>query len=130
MSTWLCKTYKVILIPKFNAKAMSKRKGRKIHKKTVRGMLCWAHYRFRQRLMKKSMLFKDCKVIECDQAYTSKTCGYCGTINYKLGSSKVFKCKHEGCTKKFINSDRDIHAARNILLRYLSRNNIIFRQPT
>eukprot|EP00122_Pirum_gemmata_P010897 Pgem_evm1s10088 len=37
MSTWLCSTYKVILIPKFNAKAMSARKGRKIHTKTVRG---------------------------------------------------------------------------------------------
>ena len=120
MSTWLCKAYKVILIPKFNAKATSKRKGRKIHKKTVRGMLCWAHFRFRQRLIKKSMLFKDCKVIECDEAYTSKTCGYCGTI-------KVFKCKHEDCPKKSINSDRDIHAARNILFRYLPRNKIMFR---
>ena len=75
-------------------------------------------------------MFKDCKVIECDEAYTSKTCGYCGTINYKLGSSKVFKCKHEDCPKKFISSDRDILAARNILLRYLSRNKIMFRQPT
>ena len=130
MSTWLCKTYKVILIPKFNSKAMSKKANRKIHRKTVRGMLCWAHYRFRQRLINKSMLFKDCKVIECDEAYTSKTCGYCGTINYKLGSSKVFCCKHEDCTKKLVKSDRDIHAARNILLRYLSRNNIMFRQTT
>ena len=39
LSTWLCSTYKVILIPKFNAKAMSARKGRKIHTETVRGML-------------------------------------------------------------------------------------------
>ncbi len=54
------------------------------------------------------MLFKDCKVIECDEAYTSKTCGYCGTINYKLCSSKVFRCKHEDCTKKLVKSDRDV----------------------
>ena len=75
MSTWLCSNYKVILIPKFNSKAMSQRKGRKIHTKTVRGMLCWSHYKFRQRLIAKSELFSDCKVIECDESYTSKTCG-------------------------------------------------------
>lgn len=42
----------------------------------------------------------------------------------------MFKCKHEDCPKKFISSDLDIHAARNILLHYLSRNKIMFRQPT
>ena len=71
MSTWLCSTYKVILIPKFQAKAMSKRKGRNINNKTVRGMLCWSHYRFRQRLIAKSELFDECKVIECVEAYIS-----------------------------------------------------------
>ena len=35
----LCSTYKVILIAKFNAKAMSVRKGRKIHIKTVRNVV-------------------------------------------------------------------------------------------
>eukprot|EP00122_Pirum_gemmata_P010898 Pgem_evm2s10088 len=56
--------------------AMSARKGRKIHTKTVRGMLCWSHNNFRQRLIAKSELFSDCKVIECDESYTSKTCGH------------------------------------------------------
>ena len=35
LSTKWCSTYKVILIPKFHAKPMSARKGRKIHTKTV-----------------------------------------------------------------------------------------------
>ena len=129
MSTWLCSTYKVILIPKFQGKAMSKRKRRRITKQTARGMLCWSHYRFRQRLIAKSELFDDCKVIECDEAYTSKTCGYCGTYNDKLGASKVFTCRHKDCPRKNIDSDRDIQAARNILLRYLSCNNISFQDP-
>ena len=34
-STWLCSNYNVILIPKFDAKAMSVRKGRKIQTKIV-----------------------------------------------------------------------------------------------
>ena len=55
LSTWLYSTYKVILIPKFNVKAISVRKGGKIHTKTVRGMLCWSHYKFR-RLIKKNEL--------------------------------------------------------------------------
>ena len=64
--TWLSSTYKVILIPKFNVKAMSARKGRNIHTKIVRGILCWSHYKFRQHLITKSELFSDCKVIKCD----------------------------------------------------------------
>ena len=63
-------------------------------------------------------------MIECDESYTSKTCGYCGVINDKLGSSKEFKCKANTCPQKHLSSDRDIHAARSILLRYLTRNNI------
>ena len=37
MSAWLCCTYKVILILKFNAKAMSARKGRKVHAELCEG---------------------------------------------------------------------------------------------
>ena len=39
LSAWLCSTDKVIIIPKFNAKAMSARKGRKIHIKTARDVV-------------------------------------------------------------------------------------------
>eukprot|EP00122_Pirum_gemmata_P014232 Pgem_evm1s13268 len=101
MSTWLCTTYKVILIPKFHTK-----KGRKIGTKAVRGMLCWSHYKFRQRLIAKSELFSNCKVIECDESYTSKTCGFCSVTNTKLGGNKVFKCKQPSCHQKYIGSDR------------------------
>ena len=75
-SSWLCSISKVILIPKFTTKAMSARKGRKIHATIVRGMLCLSHYKFRQCLIAKSELFTDCKVIECDESYTCKNCGY------------------------------------------------------
>ena len=90
-------------------------------------MLCRSHYKFRQRLINKSKLFSDCKVIECDESYTRKTCGYCGIIDDKPGGSKTFKCKQENCQKKLINSDRDIHAARKFLLCYSTRNNIVIR---
>jgi hypothetical protein len=36
-------------------------------------------------------LYSWCTVIECDEAYTSKTCGKCGKVHAKLGSNKTFK---------------------------------------
>ena len=60
-----------------------------------------------------------CQLIVCDEAYTSKTCGACGTLYQKLGSNKTFKCAACG-----YEADRDISAARNILLRYLTREGI------
>jgi transposase len=64
------------------------------------------------------MLVCALQVIECYEDYTSKTCGQCGVLNQKLGGHKVFNCPEEGCD--YI-ADRDISAARNILLRYLTR---------
>ena len=51
----------------------------------------------RQRLINKNELFSHYNVIECDESYTCKTCGYCGLINDKLGGSIVVKCKQENC---------------------------------
>eukprot|EP00122_Pirum_gemmata_P001137 Pgem_evm2s1015 len=86
-------------------KPMSIKKGRKIYTKTVPKMLCWLHYKFKQRLMAKSELFNDCNVIECDESFTFKACGYSGGINSELGLSKVFICKQNQCQVKFISSD-------------------------
>lgn len=115
MSTWLCENYRVVLIPKFESSRMVKRGGRKIRSKTVRGMLTWSHYAFRAMLKEKAELFPWVTIVECDEAYTSKTCGQCGTIHTTLGGAKTFRCK--ACNYV---ADRDISAARNILLRYLS----------
>ncbi len=117
MATWLCENYRVVLIPKFGSSRMVRKAERKIRGKTARQMLCWGHFAFRQRLIAKAELFPWVKVIECDEAYTSKTCGHCGAINDKLGASKTFRCRACGQI-----SDRDIHAARNILIRFLTRH--------
>jgi putative transposase len=116
---WLCRSYRVILLPKFEVSKMVGRGKRKLNSKTVRQMLTWSHYKFRQMLISKADLFPWCKVIICDEPYTSKTCGQCGEIHKKLGSSKTFRCPT--CDYK---ADRDASAARNILLRYLTINNL------
>jgi putative transposase len=119
LSIWLCENHRVVLIPKFDTGHMIRKIDRKIGRKTARGMCTWAHFRFRQTLINKSSSYPWCKVIVCDEAYTSKTCGQCGELNHKLKGKKVFKC--ENC--HYV-ADRDISAARNILMRYITRNNI------
>jgi hypothetical protein len=67
-------------------------------------------------------------IIRCSEAYTSKQCGACGELNDKLGGgSKTFNCQKCGTV-----ADRDVHAARNILLRCLQICNYIlgFRFPS
>ena len=117
LATFLCENYRIVLIPKFETQRMVRRRDRKLNSKTARGMCTWAHFRFRQRLNEKAELYPWCKVIECDEAFTSKTCGGCGHIHAKLGSSKTFICPKCG-----YEADRDGSASRNILLRYLTKN--------
>lgn len=112
---WLVNNFHTILLPVFETSRMVKKLGRKLNTKTARNMLCWAHFRFRQRLLLHKLgEHPTCKVYLCDQIYTSKTCGgNCGKLHLKLGSSNSFKCPY--CGEEM---DRDINAARNILLRW------------
>ena len=115
LSTWLCKNYRVILLPKFETSTMIRRGQRKIGSRTVRSMVTWSHYRFRQRLISKSREYSWCNVVLCDESFTSKTCTNCGVLNHSLGGSKVFACN--ACNLVI---DRDVNGARNILLSYIS----------
>lgn len=115
LSKWLCESYRVILLPAFKTSGMIRRGQRKISSKTVRSMVTWSHYRFQQCLLSKSREYPWCKVIMCDEAYTSKTCTRCGVLNQHLGGSKVFECASCG-----LQCDRDLNGARNILLRFLN----------
>ncbi len=112
---WLCDNFHAILIPAFSTSSMIRRGQRRIGSKSARAMVTWAHYRFRQRLLSKSRESPWCRVIVCDEAYTSKTCTACGCLHMKLGGAKVFKCPTCHFTL-----DRDENGARNILLRYLT----------
>ena len=115
LARWLCENYRYILIPKFETKQMSAKATRKIGRRSVRQMLTWSHYRFRQHLLNKAREYPWVRVEECEEPYTSKTCGSCGAIHWKLGSSKVFRCP---CCNYV--ADRDVNGARNILLRHIT----------
>src|SRR5437763_15040 len=79
--------FDVIIIPPFEVSQMVNHKMRKIRSRTVRQMLCWAHYRFRQHLITKAEELGVHVVIQ-NEAYTSKTCSWCRNLQ-TIGGSEV-----------------------------------------
>ena len=117
-ANYLCKNYKIILLPSFETQNMVRKlpsRGRKINSKTSRKMLSLAHYRFKQLLKHKANEYNRI-VIECNESYTSKTCGVCGNIDKNLKGKKIYKCNN--CN---IQIDRDYNGARNILIKQLTK---------
>ncbi|AOX02523.1 transposase [Moorena producens PAL-8-15-08-1] len=109
---FLVDNFDVILLPTFETSQMSKRSLRKLLSKTVRNMLCFAHYRFKEFLKHKAQETGKIVVDVCE-AYTSKTVSWTGEL-VNIGGSKVIKSKVDGRTM-----DRDINGARGIFLRAL-----------
>jgi len=117
-ANFLCAHFTVILLPTLNSTQMSGRLSQSIGSKSVRKMMIWSHSTFRDRLYDKSKEYEDTHVIKnVNEAYTSKTCGLCGTLNHKLGSSKVSKC-----SECLYECDRDYNGARNTFIRYLTEH--------
>jgi putative transposase len=107
-ANFLCRTFNRIFIPSFETAQMVT----KLCSSVARNMMTFAHYRFKQFLMAKGQEYF-CEIIECNEAYTSKTCSYCGKI-HKIGSKKRMECD---CGAKV---DRDLNGARGIFLRALA----------
>lgn len=107
-ANFLCRTFSRIFIPTFETSQMVT----KLTSSVARNMMTFAHYRFKQFLMAKGPEYF-CEVIECNEAYTSKTYSCCGKI-HPIGSKKVMKCDC-GATV-----DRDLNGARGIFLRALA----------
>jgi len=107
--------YDVIFLPTFETSKMVAKKGsmRRIRANTCRQMLDLGHFQFKMRLNWYAKKYGK-HVVDCNEAYTSKTRSWDGTIDDKLGSSKVIK------GNGFI-VDRDVNGARNIFIKCLTR---------
>jgi putative transposase len=116
---FLVDNFQNILIPSFKvSKMVEKQQGnkkRKLSRDTTRSLLSLSHFKFRERLIWKATSLGR-KVFVVNEAYTTKTCAHCGT-KQEMGSKEVFKCN---CGYM---ADRDINAAKNIYLRFLSKMN-------
>ena len=112
IARFLVDNFDVILLPTFETSQMSVRKSRKIRKLSVRQMLTWSHYRFKQFLKHKA--FETGKlVLDVNEAYTSKTVSWTGEIINNLGGRKKIKSS-DGRVMC-----RDLNGGRGIFLRSL-----------
>lgn len=110
--SFLLKNFNRIIIPPFQTSHMVKRKNRKIRSKTVRQMICWRHYSFKQRIKQVADRFTNVEVYERPEHYTSKVCTGCRNVKDNLGGAKIYKC--QCCNLKV---DRDVNGARNIFIK-------------
>lgn len=106
----LTNTFEHIILPSFESQDMTKKN--KI-KGVNRDLLQLKHFLFKQRLISKCKLNK-CTIDICTEEYTSKTCGYCGTI-VDIKNKDVFSCLN--CNLVI---DRDVNGARNIAIKRLN----------
>jgi len=111
---FLCENFSVILMPTYETKQMVEKNDRKIKTKTVRSMLGFCNFKFKQRL--KWMAKKLGKwVLDVSEAYTSKTHPQTGQVK-NIGSAKWIKLKDGSM------ADRDLVGAHNILVKFLTEN--------
>ena len=108
---YLMKEYDIILLPDFKISKMVK--SRKIGKMTKRLLYMYMFNEFRMKMEYKCKEYNK-KLIIVDESYTTQTCGGCGKIN-KIKGEEVYSCKSCG-----IKIDRDINAARNILIKNIT----------
>ena len=109
---WLTGNYKVILLPTFETQDLARRAGRRIPSKTARMMLSFRHYELKQRLRWKAWQ-RGALVLDVNEAYTSKTRSWDGTVNVRLGGARVIQ------DESGFGMDRDVNGARGIFLRAL-----------
>ena len=103
---WLCRTYKIILLPLYDIRGMiSKRNGLRINSKSVRGMINWCPAKFRDTLYV-SQQYNNVMVVIVSEAYRLVVPAVASTQNLKVA--------------KFLNAETS--RARNILLCWLTES--------
>jgi len=109
----LVQKYDVIFLPTFETQKMSRKKGRRIRRRTTREMLSLGHYEFKLRVKWYAKKYGK-HIVDCNESYTSKTRSWDGVIDDKLGGKKSI-------TDGKIIVDRDINGARGIFLKQLNK---------
>jgi putative transposase len=113
VARFLVENFDGILLPTFEVSEMVLRSGRKIKSKSVRQMLTWSHYRFKMFLKSKAFEYGK-PVIDCCEAYTSKTVSWNGELIDNLGGKKVIKSEIGGQQM-----DRYLNGSGGVFLRAL-----------
>jgi putative transposase len=97
--------YDHVFLPDFRVKQMVMDRRNRFN----RQLYSLSHYKFRCKLLSKAQRLGKCVQIVTEE-YTSKTCSYCGKIDWNLGDSREYHCHRCG-----LQIDRDENGAINIL---------------
>ena len=104
----LTRNFDTILLPTFGTSEMLRSEC--IASTTKRRMQGLAHYRFQQKMVHQCQKH-GCTLYLVGEEYTTKCCGGCGRLKEVKGDT-IYDCPTCGYTM-----DRDVHGARNILIK-------------
>ena len=109
LSTWLVKTYDVIVIEDLKAKGM-------MHNHHLSRAIANASWNMFADMLAYKCLFYGKKLIRVNPGYTSQTCNVCGCVNNRMGYNAYgwLKVREWDCPECGSHHDRDINAAINI----------------
>ena len=107
---FLLNNFSDIMIPIFGVQSMINRTTRKISKKSVKQLISWRHYEFRQRLIS-SALRRNKSIHVIGEEYSTQACGNCQHLDKNVGGKIIYKCSKCG-----IRLDRDLNGGRNIFI--------------
>ena len=112
--------FDTVLLPVFETSKMVEHvneetgKRRVLNSKTVRNLLTWSHWKFREYLKHKALVLGK-EVVVVDESYTTKGCSRCGLCT-DIGGSKTFKCANPNCG---FTAPRDAKSARDIFCKHI-----------
>ena len=116
ITKWLCTNYNYIFLPRLNF-----HKIKKMTKREKAKLVAFRHCDLVNRIINKTREYTNCRLIEPNESFTSKTCCKCVTIKEDLKNANVHNCSN--CKASIL---RDMTGCVNIMLRYLTkRANII-----
>lgn len=96
---------------------LNKKKGKTLGKKNNQKLSNWSIGKLRDYLKYKSKV-KGITIAKVDESYTSQECPSCNRHTKSKNRNYVCKCGYV--------AHRDIHAARNILSKYINNGNILY----
>ena len=114
---FLLSRFQSVVISPFEVSNLVTRRGRKISRSSVRKLLCWSHYAFRQRLITKAKQVGRNVVVNSEE-YTTQTCCNCGNLT-QVGKAKIYRCSSCGMV-----ADRDANAAACALIKLLTERGV------
>ncbi len=109
IANFLLRRFDTILLPNFETARLKLLET--TQSTTNRSYDTYAHYRFKEYLHFKAREYKR-NVFAVSEVCTTKTCSRCGYLKHDVGRSEVYECDSCG-----LRADRDMNAAKNILVR-------------